>query len=99
MSGISYIESSAAIERKEFKQLEFWMFKEDGDKLAKVLTRLFGCDTKERAADYFRPVRQLFDFGQSLRQRLQKSLSKSIHILTNVKDLTIIVLWRRKQIG
>jgi hypothetical protein len=37
---VTYIESPAAIERKEFKQLEFWMFKEDGAKLAKVLTRL-----------------------------------------------------------
>ena len=65
---VTYIESPAAIERKEFKQLEFWMFKKDGAKLAKVLTRLFGCDTKERAADYFRPVRHLFEFGQSLTQ-------------------------------
>jgi hypothetical protein len=37
---VTYIESPAAIERKEFKQLEFWMFKEDGAKLASVLTRL-----------------------------------------------------------
>src|SRR5580693_2505629 len=37
---LTYIESPAAIERKEFKQLEFWMFKEDGAKLASVLTRL-----------------------------------------------------------
>jgi hypothetical protein len=37
---VTYIESPPAIERKEFKQLEFWMFKEDGAKLASVLTRL-----------------------------------------------------------
>ena len=85
MSGISYIGSSAAIERKEFKQLEFWMFKEDGDKLAKVLTRLFGCDTKERAADYFRPVRQLFDFGQSLTQFLVFPASISISNFRNLR--------------
>src|SRR5271165_4177232 len=32
--------------------------------------RVFGCDTKERAADYFGPVRHLFEFGQSLTQIL-----------------------------
>jgi hypothetical protein len=37
---VTYIESPAAIERKEFKQLKFWMFEEDGAKLARVLTRL-----------------------------------------------------------
>ena len=32
--------------------------------------REFGCDTKERAADYFGPVRILFELGQSLTQIL-----------------------------
>src|SRR5271170_7977271 len=31
---------------------------------------IFGCDTKERAADYFGPVRILFEFGQNVTQIL-----------------------------
>ncbi len=30
--------------------------------------RVFGCDPQERAADYFGPVRHLFELGQSLTQ-------------------------------
>src|ERR1700685_1895493 len=35
--------------------------------------RVFGCDTQKRAADYFGPVRILFEFGQSLTQILRGS--------------------------
>src|SRR5271156_5419279 len=40
--------------------------------------RVFGCDTKERAADYFWPVRHLFEFGQSLTQILGGSGMREI---------------------
>jgi len=40
--------------------------------------RVFGCDTKKRAADYFGPVRHLFEFGQSLTQILWGSGMREI---------------------
>src|SRR5579859_3555837 len=40
--------------------------------------REFGCDTKERAADYLGPVHILFELGQSLTQVLWGSGPKEI---------------------
>src|SRR5450755_2578837 len=40
--------------------------------------RVFGCDTKERAADYFGPVRHSFEFNQSLTQILWGSGMREI---------------------
>lgn len=36
----TYIESPEAVNRKEFKQIEFWIYKEEAAKLGSILTRL-----------------------------------------------------------
>lgn len=36
----TYIESPEAVDRKEFKQIRFWMYKEDAMKLADVILRV-----------------------------------------------------------